>query len=154
MKHCPLLFTFTDRVSGNGFLADIVAHGRALAVQEGEAEHWFYGVNPGGLAAVGTDESNAYLEFRKEYTLVLHEIAEDVKTFAEFKAEVDRFFSETNVPTEQEWKRAVEAVRAGRISAKGIPRLPAESPRFVEVTERIHFSVNDNTLDVRPAIAA
>lgn len=120
---CPLLFTFNDRVSGNRFLADVVAHGRALAVMEGEGEVWMCGVNPGGLAAVGKDENLAYQEFRKEYTLVLHEIAEDAQTFGAFKQEVERFFNETNQPTEQDWLAAVQEVRAGRITGQCMPQL-------------------------------
>src|SRR5688572_12198622 len=94
MLSCPLLFTFRDNVSGNGFFARVATHGRALAVRESDGV-WRYGVNPGGLAAGGKDESDAYLEFRREYTAILYDIATDAASFDDFRAEVQRFFVET-----------------------------------------------------------
>lgn len=74
MEYYPLLFTFRDKVSGNGFLANVVAHGRSLASQEKDG-WWIYGVEPGDLAAGGTTFAKAQCEFRKAFTTILFDIA-------------------------------------------------------------------------------
>jgi hypothetical protein len=157
MKRCPLLFTFQDKVSGNGFLASIAAHGRGLACQE-EDGWWMYGVEPGDLAAGGTTFAEAHYEFRKAFTTILFDIAEDAKDFRTFTAEVNRFFSAINHPTDEEWRAAVLEVRAGKITAdaicEGLPTKPADSPRSVEVELLQVFKTKDNVLEPQMAIAA
>ncbi len=150
---CPLLFTIRERVSGNGFLADVAAHGRALAVRESEGV-WIYGVNPGGIAGSGKNETEAYVEFRKAFVSAVFDIAEDSEEFSEFKREVQAFFNDTNRPTENDWLAAVQEARAGKIIAEGIPKQPAESPRYVEVELKEHFSADDNIIEPKPAAAA
>ena len=46
MTKYPLLFTFRDKIEGRDFVAEVVAHGRVLAVEEQEG-WWLYGVQPG-----------------------------------------------------------------------------------------------------------
>jgi hypothetical protein len=157
MKHYPILFTFRDKVSGDGFLADVTVHGRALAAQE-EDGWWMYGVEPGDLAAGGATFVEAGVEFRKTFTAILFDIAEEAKTSRSFKAEVNRFFRGVNRPTEEEWQAALREVRAGRTVAEaiayGLPIQPAESPRFVEVRLLRSFKPQQNVQDPQMALAA
>jgi hypothetical protein len=152
-SHRPLLFIYKDLVEGRGFVAEVVAHGRALAAREG-AEHFsLYGVNPGGLAAEGPSEEDAHAEFRRVYTLVLHDIAYSARNYDEFRADVQRFFHETNVPTEKEWLSAVEEVRKGHVNVD-LPVQPADSPRFVEVTLQETRATQSRPVNAERVIAA
>ena len=157
MKHYPILFTFTDKVFGKGFLASVAVHGRALAAEE-ENGWWMYGVEPGDLAAGGTTFNEAQCEFRKTFTAILFDIAEEAKDFKSFRAEVGRFFKGRNRPTEEEWQAAVLEVRAGKITAaaisEGLPTEPADSPRSVEVELLESFKPKDNVLEPQMAVAA
>ena len=151
---CPLLFTYRDRVFGNGFVAEVIAtNGRALFVEE-DGGCWFYGVNPGGMAASGQSPDEAHAAFRTRFQAVLADFAAAASTFEEFRSEVERFFSETNEPTGREWEAAVDAVRAGRVAAEGIPRKPAASPRSISVLTKHGFSARDNEAQLERAIAA
>lgn len=157
MKHYPLLFTFRDKVSGNGFLANVAVHGRGLASHEKEG-WWIYGVQPGDLAAAGSAFAEAYCEFRKAFTTILFDIAEDAEDFESFRAEVHKFFKGINHPTEKEWQAAVLEVRAGKITADaicgGLQTMPADSPRSVRVKLLKVFKTKDNILEPQMAIAA
>ncbi|PTL35513.1 hypothetical protein CLG94_09595 [Candidatus Methylomirabilis limnetica] len=157
MNQYPLLFTFQDKVSGEGFLAGITVHGRGLAVEESDG-WWMYGVQPGDLSAGGATFMEAQREFRKAFTVILFDIAEDAKDFNSFKAEVGRFFKGINCPTEEEWHAAVLDVRAGKITAealsKGLQKRPANSPRSVQVKLLRVFNPKDNVLEPQMAVAA
>ena len=156
-KNYPILFTFIDKVSGKGFLAKVSVDGRALAVEE-VGGWWMYGVQPGDLAAGGTTFAEAAQgEFRKTFRAILFEIAEESDDFKTFKAEVVRFSRNINVPTEEEWKAAVQEVRAGRPTADAIallPTKPADSPRGFEVKLLQAPKPQDNVLDPQMAVAA
>src|SRR5262249_33114798 len=102
MSQYPLLFTFRQKVSGNGFLADVTAHGRALAEQDGD-EWWLYGVQPGGIAGGGKTILEAHTEFRKTFTAVLFELAEEADSFWAFNDAVQRFFNEEDRQSATEW---------------------------------------------------
>ena len=157
MKHYPILFTFVDKVSGNGFLAKVAAHGRALVAQE-EDGWWMYGVQPGDLAAGGTTFAEAHAEFRKTFRAILFDIAEEAKDIKSFRTEIGRFFRGVNHPTEEEWKAAVREVRAGKITADvlsvGFPTKPANSPRSIQVNVLKSFQPKDNVFDPQMAVAA
>lgn len=157
MNQYPLLFTFQDKVSGEGFLAGVTVHGRGLAVEESDG-WWMYGVQPGDLSAGGATFMEAQREFRKAFTAILFDIAEDAKDIKTFRAEVGRFFKGINRPTEQEWQAAVLEVRAGKITAealsKGLPMKPANSPRSVQVKLLRIFTPKDNVLEPQMAVAA
>ena len=155
-KNYPILFTFIDKVSGKGFLAKVSVHGRALAVEE-EGGWWMYGVEPGDLADSGTTFAEAAGEFRKTFRAILFEIAEEAEDLKSFKAEIARFSRDINVPTEEEWKAAVQEVRAGRPTADAIallPTKPADSPRGFEVKLLQAPKPQDNVLDPQMAVAA
>jgi hypothetical protein len=157
MKHYPILFTFIDKISGNGFLAKVAVHGRALAAEE-EDGWWMYGVEPGDLAAGGTTFIEAQSEFRKTFRTILFDIAEEANDLKSFRAEIGRFFRGMNRPVEEEWRAAVLEVRAGRITgdaiSAGLPTKPADSPRSAEVKLLRSFKPKDNVLDPQIAVAA
>lgn len=150
----PFLFTFRDIVNGNGFVAVVVAHGRALATKEesdGEKGYWFEGVNPGGISAGEHELAGAYIRFRQAYVSVLFDLAREVQSLEEFKDQVQSFFEETNTTVESEWLRAVEDVRDGTLQARGLERKPADSPCYVEVAS---LDSLENAIESDPAVAA
>ena len=131
MTKYPLLFTFRDKIGGRDFVAEVVAHGRVLAVEEQEG-WWLYGVQPGDLAESGTTAQEAVAAFRKTFTEILLDIVTSVTDVSALRDEVQRWFAAVNEPTEREWREAVEEVRAGRVTAE-LQKESAESPRWVEV---------------------
>lgn len=151
----PLLFTFFDKVEGNGFLASIKVQGRLLAVEEPEGnEWWMYGVNPGGLAACGDTRAEAYAEFRQTFMKVLFDIATEAKDFYAFRADARRFFDETNEPNLKDWQAAREEVRAGKITIDGMRRETSEAPCGIDIQEKQTFAAKNNATDPNVAVAA
>ena len=155
MSRWPLLFTFQQKVYGNGFLANVVAHGSVLASQEEEGV-WMDGVQPADLSAGGEDIYDAYLKFRKNFNEILEDIAEDPAFFNEFKEEVHRFFERKDEEVLSQWLEAVEEVGAGNIELDKIPKKNADSARYVEVTMVEDFRDNQVVLekDTDYAVAA
>lgn len=133
MNHYPLLFGYRDLVAGKGFVAGVEMDGRALLVDEDEGS-WFCGVNPGGLAAGGTDHGSAALAFRHSYRSVLFDLAAEAATFEDFRQAVEAFFAETNEPTREEWEEAVLAVRDEQVDLTWLIKRPADLPRSAKVT--------------------
>jgi hypothetical protein len=149
MSRWPFLITFREKVYGNGFLAEVVAQGRALGVVEGEKDFWLYGVNPGALAAGGESGGDAHINFVRALRTVLYDFA-GAATFEAFKAETERFFREANTETEKEWFEAVADVRAGKAAPTDVPQKPAETPMSVTVTLKDNtktFTAADNVVD-------
>lgn len=128
----PLLFTYRDTLFVPGFVVEVVTKGRVLGVEEPGDAFWIYGVNPGGLSAHGQDLHEAHNSFRQGFTLALHDIAKSVDSYDAFKAEVERFFDESN-DYALDWTQAVGEVRAGLVDAD-IPRANADLPRSVQVS--------------------
>jgi len=152
----PFLFTYRDCVFGRGFWAEVVTHGRILAAKEDDA-WWLYGVQPGDVAACGKTAQEAQAEFRKAFTSVLYDIANDADNFDDFSAHVKRFVLETNEPIAAAWLDAVHKVRESRLAEKTECRVEAaESPVTVDVVmKKAHnFSPSDNILEPEPALAA
>jgi hypothetical protein len=153
----PFFFTYRDNVYGHGFLADVATHGRLLAAKEAADAWWVYGVQPGDVAASGKTLSEAQAEFRKAFTAVLYDIANETKDFPEFKAHVESFVNEVNKPIAEAWDEAVRRVRESGMTAKTeSPIEPAESPVTVQVVMKKFqkFTPADNVLDPEPALAA
>ena len=142
-RQIPLLFTYHDRVVSMGFTAVVSSYGRVLAA-EGDGEVWIYGVEPGGIAASGSDPKEALEAFRLNFTNVLRDFASKVRSFTEFEALVQAFFADVNKPNEEDWLRAVEAVRAGSLNIPDVRREPAESRRFVQVDEQKSIAKGGN----------
>ncbi|HEX4956482.1 MAG TPA: hypothetical protein VF017_24100 [Thermoanaerobaculia bacterium] len=152
MASYPLLFGYHDLVAGNGFVAAVAVDGRALLVDE-EGGAWVYGVNPGGVAAGGADHGAATAAFRTTYRSVLHDIAFDAHSFAEFQQRVHDFCLETNQPTLEDWEAALAAVRRGEVTADWLVRRPADAPCRVEVVEVASPQPSENKLDEGEALA-
>ncbi len=153
MATYPLLFTFLDKVEGNGYLADVAVHGRLLAVEQDEV-WWMYGVNPGGVAAQGKSRAEAYGEFRRSVMKVLFDLATEAADFYAFRAKAKAFFEETNEPTLKEWQEARDQVRAGKVTIEGMRRETAESPRRIEINQKKTFAAKDNAVDPQASVAA
>ena len=132
MNRYPLFFTIRENVFGNGFLAEVVAKGKAFAEEEKDGV-WFYGVEPGGLAAGGKNRAEAYLEFRHTFISVIFDFAEKAKDYAQFSKRVRRFFHQVSRPTLEEWEEAVSDVRSGKVKEETLKKEPADSPAQVDV---------------------
>jgi hypothetical protein len=138
----PLLFTFSDRIVGLGFSAIVTSYGRVLG-DESEGEVWIYGVEPGAIAASGSDPKEALEAFRQTFADVLRDFAVESRTFAEFDEAIRQFFGSVNEANERDWQAAVAAVRAGEIQIPTMRQEPAESRRFIEVREERAQQVRD-----------
>ncbi len=130
MSHYPLMFTFRDAVSGDGFLAGVTLSGRALMVKEGENEWCVYGVRPAAIAETGTTPQEAYLRFRNRYKDVLFDISGESKNFEDFRRETERFYYEPDAQEEQRWEEAFQNLRCGKVVPQEafVCALPKENP--------------------------
>jgi hypothetical protein len=111
IKHHPLLFTFRDAVTGDGFLGGVTISGRALMEQDADGQWWVYGVRPGAIAETGGTPQDAFLRFRNRFKEILFDIAGENKTFDDFKKEIERFFYEPDEIEERRWEEALALVR-------------------------------------------
>lgn len=150
----PLLFTFRDTLFGNGFVVEVCAsNGRVLCANEADGV-WMYGVNPGGMSAHGVDAATARQEFNATFSRILKELAQETRSFDEFKQVVAEFFEDTNKGNEAEWSEAVQRVRAGQLQMNDLASVPAESPRSLSVEVKRRVSALDNEAELKPALAA
>lgn len=150
----PIMITLQDTISGDGFLAKVTMSGRTLMRQD-EGKWWMYGVRPAAIAESGGTVDEAFLRFRQAHKEVLFDIAQDSKSFAEFRNEVERFFNEGDAD-EQAWDNALQAIRRGNIAPPDpFSKLPRQSPEArpprIEV-ERLdgqikRFVASDNVTD-------
>jgi hypothetical protein len=155
MTFYPLMFTFRDAVSGNGFLAGITLSGHALITKEDEA-WWMYGVRPGALAESGQTPQEAFFRFRNRYREILFDIATEFQNFSDFRDEVERFYYEADKEEEMRWLKAVQDIRSGTVEPEApFSSMPKEAPesRPSQVTvERLdvdnrRFTAIDNIPD-------
>jgi hypothetical protein len=131
----PLVFGFGGLVAGNGFVASVGLQGRAL-VEEEENETWIYGVNPGGVAADAPTRGESFQAFKEACRSVILDLAEVTDSFDAFKAGVERFFHETNEPTEKEWLDAVVQVRHG-MTVEGLEKSDGSADKAPSVTVKL-----------------
>ena len=154
MSAFPFLFTFSDKVEGNGFVADVRMTGTVLGMKEDDST-WMYGVQPGGIAATGQNEDEAFSTFRRTYTSVLFDMAEEAEDFSTFKGRVEAFFNEICEETKREWDEAVEAVRRGDIEAERMEKKNADEHQpYVQVRAIKKPTARRNMLDEPRAVAA
>ena len=113
-----------------------------------------YGVNPGAMAALGDDLDAAHAEFRQAFSAILKDLAQEANSLETFRELVTEFFSDTNPGYEHEWLDAVQAVRKHEVDAQGLPKVPAESPRTIEVSIKKVFNAADNEANLKFARAA
>ena len=129
MPAYPLMFTFRDAVSGNGFLAGVTLSGRALMVHEEDDTWWIYGVRPGAIAETGQTPQETFLRFRNTYKMVLFDFAEVSADFEALKKEVERFYDEPDAEEERRWMEAFQDLRSGKVQPEApFSSLPVESP--------------------------
>lgn len=152
LKEHPIMVTLQDTLSGNGFLARITLSGRALMRMEDDEKWWMYGVRPAGIAASGKNIEETFLHFRSRYKEILFDIAQDSQSFADFEAEVERFFNESDSNNEDErlWEGALTAIRSASCQPpmpfSNLPRRSPEShPSFIKV-ERVDAEAKDKRL--------
>ena len=154
MSAFPFFFTFSDKVEGNGFVADVRMMGTVLGMKEDDST-WMYGVQPGGIAATGQNEDEAFSTFRRTYTSVLFDMAEEADDFSKFKRQVETFFNEICEETKREWDEAVEAVRRGDIESDGLEKKNADEHQpYVQVRTVKKPTARRNMLDELRTIAA
>ncbi len=157
MTHYPLLFRYQQAVEGNGFVARVEIRGRILAESTAEG-FWFSGVNPGDPSGGGATLQEAYADFRKSLTEIIFDIALEGHGFEAFEREVSGLFDATDRESEVAWLRAVEEIRTVRTGENftKLPRLTAEDPRWVKITEIVPAAANasENAVDPDPALAA
>lgn len=129
----PLLFTHRERLIVADHFVGVETRGRALASRDDDSgEWWFYGVNPGAIAACGSTVDSAHAEFCLALRNVFLDFAAGCHDVTAFRHEVEEFFRQVADQTDAEWWDAVKAVRAGQLSL-AIERKPAESERGVDV---------------------
>lgn len=132
----PLLFRYRGPVLGKGYVAVVEFHGRLLARPDGNGV-WLDGVNPGALALGAPTIQAARKELNSALTGVFVDFAEETDSFEAFKAQVERFFYDTDASSVDEWQACVAEVQSGRISSPGLlPVFKASSPLLVEVTRK------------------
>ena len=161
MTEYPLVFTFSDSVSGNGFLAKVTLNGRALMVHEDET-WWMLGVRPSAFAASAETPAGAHIEFRKTFTAVLFDSATIAYDFEAFKAEVERFYNERDEEQERRWQAASDAMIQGLATPEPpFTSLKRESPDARPLTicverldQRHVFAPSENVLDTFALSAA
>jgi hypothetical protein len=133
MTSYPVLFGYRDVISGRNFIAFAKTDGHALLTKE-EDGYWLYGVYPGGIAGGGREIAEATRELKKSYLSVLFDIAEEARSFEDFKEEAERFFHQCNEPTKTEWEATHAQVKSGQLSTNDLPRRDAATrPPRIEV---------------------
>lgn len=142
----PLTFAFRDMVSGRGFFAGVLAEGRATLTQE-DGGYWMSGVYPAAIGGGGRERAEAFQAFRTNYRGVLFDIAAEAADFAAFRAEVERFFNETNDQAQSEWSAARELVRSGSLNLDDLPRITDVKAPAVQVFRLQQASPEANHLD-------
>lgn len=121
-RRYPLVFSFSDLVATVAGTAQVVISGRGLLVEEGASDFVLHGVQPGGIAGVGSEKWEAYSDFRRGVREVLFDIAAASASFEAFRAEVESFVAETSKALVGDWQEAVAEVRAGNVDADWIGR--------------------------------
>jgi hypothetical protein len=135
MTNYPLILNFKELVSGNGFLSDV--SGRAHIVMRFEdGAWWMLGVNPGGIAAKGSTQKEAYTAFCRTFSEVIQDISSDSTSFADFQSKVTAFVGQTDEEEDALFNAAREAVRGGadvQTEFQGLKRDTAETQPFCHV---------------------
>lgn len=162
MTHYPVMFTFRDAVSGNGFLSGVTLGGRALIVHEPQDQAWrIYGVRPAPIAESGATPLEAFANFRNAYKNVLFDFAESAASFEAFKECAERFYALPDADEENRWLEALQAIRAGSVQIdallKDVPKeAPENRPSFISVQpmhEIKRYTATDNVPDSLAAAA-
>jgi len=131
----PLLFTFSQLVFGNGFIAGVRLNGHAI-LEEDWGETWITGVAPTGFAGGGKDRATALVDFRQTWASVLFDIASEADSFLSFKEQCEAFLRSHAEALDAEWDTALAHVRANKYVDASLPSVPADTrPPTFEVCE-------------------
>ena len=99
-------------------------------MQREDEKWWMYGVRPAAIAESGDTPQETFAHFRKRYSEVLFDIAQEAGNFEQFKREAERFFKEEDAEENRTWDEALKAVRASAQAApepfSALPREKAE----------------------------
>ena len=164
--HYPIMFTFRDAISGNGFLAGVTITGRALMVKEDDGKWWMYGVRPASMADFGDTPGEAFRDFRNSFKEVLFDVADVAKEFKDFNVAAERFFYEPDLAEEGRWDRAYRLLRDGKAQPEQpfFSSLPKQSPdsrpatlsivRLDDVAKPPRYMPTDNVVDLYLVAAA
>jgi hypothetical protein len=98
---------------------------------------WMSGVNPGGIAAKGSTQQEAYTTFCKTISEVIQDISSDSSSFADFKSKVEVFVAQTDEEEDALFNQARQAIRGGAAvdaAFQGLKRDTAETKPYCEVT--------------------
>jgi hypothetical protein len=161
MTHYPLMFTWRDVVSGNGYLAGVTLYGRVLMTREDD-KWWTYGVRPGAIAEFGETPAESLNKFHDRYKMVLYDFAEAALNFESFKNEVEKFYAQPDREEENRWTQAFLAVRNGKAEVEHpFDNLPRENPEarptgvsVQALNELQRFTPTDNIPDAYAYAAA
>ena len=123
----PLIFTYRGNVFGHRYIAYVSAVSRVLGIQEDDGI-WLSGVQPGGVAAGGTNVREACEAYRKAFVGVLADIASSAGDFAALKTEAARMLADRDDTAFEDWTgawRTTAGTRLGRTQMQQLPVKPA-----------------------------
>ena len=128
---------------------------RVLGIQEDDGI-WLSGVQPGGVAAGGTNVWDACAAYRRACVGVLADIVASVGDFPAFQAEAARMLEERDDAAFKDWTAAVEANRRNRLDwtqMQQLPVKPAAMTPSLTVTLKVEMTPADNLIDDSPELA-
>ena len=145
----PLIFTYRGNVFGHRYIASVSAVSRVLGIQEDDGI-WLSGVQPGGVAAGGTNVWETCEAYRKAFVGVLADIASSAGDFAAFEAEAARMLADRDDAAFEDWTVAVEDNRRNRLDWTQMQQLPvkpaAMTPSLI-ATLKSEMTSSDNMID-------
>ena len=145
----PLIFTYRGNVFGHRYIVSVSVVSRVLGIQEDDGI-WLSGVQPGGVAAGGTNVWEACEAYRKAFVGVLADIASSAGDFAAFEAEAARMLADRDDAAFEDWTAAVEDNRRNRLDWTQMQQLPvkpaAMTPSLI-ATLKSEMTPADNRID-------
>ena len=159
MTQYALFFESGGPVFGEGYIASVRVHGRALATHDEEdGEFELSGVNPGSLLGFGRTLNEAYQDFVESLRCTLIDCASDAANFEDFRQEVQDFFVTNDPQAETNWEAARDRARRGELPNDLALRLERSDPDLgvdVRQVEAPSLSANAPAQALAPsAIAA
>ena len=145
----PLIFTYRGNVFGHRYIASVSVVSRVLGIQEDDGI-WLSGVQPGGVAAGGTNVWEACAAYRKAFVGVLADIASSAGDFAAFEAEAARMLADLDDAAFEDWTAAVEDNRRHRLDwtqMQQLPIKPAAMTPSLTATLKSEMTPADNMID-------
>ena len=154
----PLLFTFSQTVVGNGFVAAVRMNGRALLELDrvGDSdESWITGVAPVGVSGGGADRGVAFRVLRKAWTEVVFDIAERAADFPKFEQLCSEFLGANQADITKLWSDAVEMVRKQQYKDPSLRSGDADQQVTFLIEDLSQLMrANHNEVDSGPMVAA